>query len=66
MIYAYLAIGISIFTWTGLRIVDKNSEAIKQPYFWLGTLVSIIIWPVIVALVIYDIIRMILRKEIEL
>lgn len=58
MIYAYFIVGIIIFTWTGLRIVAKNSEAIKQPYFWLGTLVSIIIWPVIVAWTIYDIIRM--------
>ena len=58
MLQLYFIIGIIIFTWTGSRLVLKNKDYIKQPLFWVSTALCVIIWPVIIAWVIYDLIRM--------
>ena len=55
MVYVYFIIGIIMFTFSGARIVAEDEEYIKKPHFWIITGLLIIIWPIVVALAIYNV-----------
>lgn len=67
--FTYLFIGIIIFTFTSMRMAVRDREAMKSnvrdPMWWCATLGCVMIWPVIVAWAIYDVIRL-FKKEVEL